>query len=131
MGSEAGGAQAPRLQRIEAPALTPPDAQYPLRLFTGRLMFDRGTIQRESAVLPTLAPEPFVEMHPGDAGRLGISDGDAVVVTTERGRLDLAARVTADVPPGTAFVPGGYTGAPVSTLWTAGARTVPCRVSRP
>ena len=60
-------------------------ANLPLRLYTGRLMFDRGTVQRESAVLPGLAPDPFAEIHPEDAGPLGIANGEQVLVTTAIG----------------------------------------------
>jgi NADH-quinone oxidoreductase subunit G len=120
----------PRPGEVDVPLGAEPDASHPLRLFTGRLMFDRGGLQRYSAVLPGLAPEPFVEIHPSDAGQLGVAAGDSVTVATAGGQLALTARVTEDVPAGSAFVPSGYDAAPVARLWVEGARTVPCRVQR-
>jgi NADH-quinone oxidoreductase chain G len=118
------------LERVETPQAAAVTADYPLRLFTGRLMFDRSTIQRRSDVLVTLAPSPFIEIHPADAERLAVVDLEQVAVSTAYGSLELTARVTADVAPGTVFVPSGYDPAPVTALWTEGARIVPCRVEK-
>ena len=43
---------------------------------------------------------PFVEIHPDDAERLGIADGDQVEVASRRGRAVLPAVVTDRVRPG-------------------------------
>lgn len=119
-----------RLQRVETTLPGATDANFPMRLFTGRLMFDRGGLQRYSAVLPRLAPEPFVELCCADATRLGVAEGERVAVNTPYGRLELSARVTDDVPAGSVFVPGGYPGAPVAALLVEGSDVVPCRISR-
>lgn len=118
------------LQRVETPKPSTTDASFPLRLFTGRLMFDRSTIQGRSTVLPGLAPDPFVELNPADAVKLGVADGDAVVVGTAQGELGLVARVTTNVPSGSAFVPSGYNEAPVTALWNEALDVVPCRITR-
>lgn len=39
-------------------------------------------------------PEPFVEIHPRDAGELAVEDGDLVEVSSRRGRIKARARVT-------------------------------------
>lgn len=115
---------------IVAPAPVALTTERPLRLFTGKLMFDRSTIQRESVVLPTLAPEAFVELHPAEAGRLSLADGDLAVVETALGRVELPVRVSDDTPEGAAFVPSGYVDPPVAGLWPVGATVAACRVSR-
>jgi formate dehydrogenase alpha subunit len=117
------------LTAAETPAPLPSDAQFPLRLYTGRIMFDRGTMAGFSTVLPTLAPEPFVEIHPEDARAHGIAAGDVLVVESSRGQLELEARVTAGTPTGSVFVPSGYNEAPVNTL-LAGAPTIGVRVRK-
>jgi anaerobic selenocysteine-containing dehydrogenase len=81
-------------------------------------------------VLPGLAPDPFAEINPADAVKLGIGEGDLVTVGTARGALNLTARVTTDVPSGSVFVPSGYNEAPVSALWSEGVSVVSCKVSR-
>lgn len=50
--------------------------------------------------------EPQVWIHPDDAGPRRIEDGATVRVWNERGAVELAARVTADVIPGTVLAPG-------------------------
>ncbi len=120
---------APALQRVETPQPPATDANFPMRLFSGRLMFDRSTIQRESKVLPQLAPDPFVEISPADARRLNVADGERVALYTPYGKLELPARVSDDTPTGSVFVPAGYN--ELTGLWVEGADTVACRISRP
>ena len=47
--------------------------------------YHTGTMTRRSDGLNELVPTGFVEIHPDDAARLGISDGAAVTVETRRG----------------------------------------------
>jgi predicted molibdopterin-dependent oxidoreductase YjgC len=69
------------------PGLSPADPNYPLTLITGRLLYDRGTLLRRSAWIQKLVPEAFVLVHPSDAEKLGLADGDPVSVVSARGRL--------------------------------------------
>jgi formate dehydrogenase alpha subunit len=95
----------PALQTVEAAEL--PDADYPLILNTGRLLYHwhGGTITRRVPGLLELAPRLEVALHPADAARLGVADGAPVRVTSRRGELDGWARVTDAVRPGAIFVP--------------------------
>jgi predicted molibdopterin-dependent oxidoreductase YjgC len=127
--SGAAAAPAPAMAKAEAPAAAKTGGDLPLALFTGKLMFDRSTIQGRSTVLPGLAPDPFVELHEVDAKRVGISSGDRVEVATAQGALKTTAKVSASVAPGSAFVPLGYNATPVSALLTEGATAVPCRIT--
>lgn len=119
-----------RLQRVETPMPPNADANYPLRLFTGRLLFDRGRLQRRSTVLPGLCPDPFVEVHAADAERFGLQGGERVTVHSPYGQLDLQLLVTEDIPAGSAYVPSGYDTAPAAHLWVEGTNVVHCRLSR-
>jgi anaerobic selenocysteine-containing dehydrogenase len=51
--------------------------------------------------------DPFVEIHPDDAKKRGIMDGDRVVVENGRGWCELKAVVTDAVRPGVAASPKG------------------------
>ena len=95
----------PAIQTVEAAEL--PDPDYPLILNTGRLLYHwhGGTITRRVEGLLALAPRLEVAIHPVDAARLGIGDGDGVRVTSRRGELTGDARVSSDVRPGAIFVP--------------------------
>ena len=61
--------------------------------------------------LPSLTdrhPSNRVEVHPDDAARLGIGDGDLVEVSSPVGRIELAALVTDAVRPGSVCVDHGF-----------------------
>ena len=51
------------------------------------------------------APEVTVDVHPADAAKYGVSDGDWVRVRSRRGELEGRAVVTEMVKPGEIFVP--------------------------
>jgi formate dehydrogenase alpha subunit len=92
-------------QIIQAAEL--PDRDYPFVLNTGRLLYHwhGGTITRRVQGLLELAPRLEVALHPADARRLGLEDGEAVRVTSRRGELEGHARLTEAVRPGAIFVP--------------------------
>src|ERR1041385_4735854 len=66
-------------------------AARPLRLNTGRIRDQWHTMTR-TGMSPRLGqhlPEPFVEIHPDDAARAGVVDGDFARVTTDYGQCTL------------------------------------------
>lgn len=89
-----------------APNAEMPDEDYPFVLSTGRVLehWHGGTLTRHSW-LDDLFPEPLVDIHPDDAARLGIQDGDAVRVTSRRGSIVLRAHITPKTNPGVVFIP--------------------------
>ena len=101
-----------------APAQELPDEEYPFVLNTGRVLqhWHTGTMTRRARALDTIAPEPFVEIAPEDAGALGIADGEPVRVRSRRGELVAPARVTARVSRGSVFMPFHYREAAANLL---------------
>jgi assimilatory nitrate reductase catalytic subunit len=91
------------------PLPEPPDTSYPLLLLTGRgsaTQWHTRTRSGQSSILARLQPrEPYVEVHPDDAGGLGIADGDWVVIESRRGRVRARAVLTACLQPGQVFIP--------------------------
>lgn len=96
----------------------PPDPDYPLVLTTGRLYGHWHTQTRTGRIdkLRQMHPNPFIEIHPRDADRLGIADQDWVEVRSRRGMARFPALVTAAIAPGTVFVPMHW-----GELWAADA----------
>nr|WP_255325203.1 molybdopterin-dependent oxidoreductase [Streptomyces gardneri] len=84
-----------------------PDDEHPFVLNTGRLQHQWHTLTKTGKVakLNKLNPAPFVEVHPEDALRLGLVEGDAVEIASRRGRVVLPAVVTDRVRPGCCFAP--------------------------
>lgn len=119
------------LQQVETPSAPPAPEGYPLRLITGATMFNHDTLQRHTTVLPKLAGEPYVELHPTTAEGLGITAGCGVIVEGDGGgSLALQAVVSDATPEGAAFVPAGFNEAPVSRLLNDEGRAVWVRVNR-
>jgi assimilatory nitrate reductase catalytic subunit len=87
----------------------PVSADYPLRLTTGRvaMQYQSGAQTRRIAALPG---DAFVELHEDLARRMGIADGERVKVSTVRGEVWLAAKVTDAIRPDTVFVPFHWAG---------------------
>src|SRR6195952_4912633 len=92
----------------EIPALrTETTAARPLRLNTGRIRDQWHTITRagESPRLGQHLPEPFVEVHPDDAARHGVTDGSFARVTTDYGQCTLRVLVSERQQRGMLFAP--------------------------
>ena len=95
----------------QLPAALTPNA--PFRLNTGRIRDQWHTMTR-SAKSPRLnhhLAEPFVELHPADAARLGINPADLVAVSNAHGSAILRALITDTVGPADVFAPMHWTGA--------------------
>lgn len=82
-----------------------PDAEYPLVLTTGRVLYHwhGGELSRRTTGLPILYPEPIVEVAPDDAARLGLSDRQPVRVRSRRGSMIAQLACTDRVAPGVVF----------------------------
>jgi assimilatory nitrate reductase catalytic subunit len=89
-----------------------PDRKFPYTLTTGRLLshYQTGAQTRRVPELVEAEPASFVALHPDLARGLGIAEGDAVCLTTRRGRLVLPARITRDIRLDTVFVDSGVQG---------------------
>jgi assimilatory nitrate reductase catalytic subunit len=59
----------------------------------------------KSARLSGQHAEPFVELHPLDAARFGLTFGDLAEVASAHGRIVVRLEITDSVTPGQAFVP--------------------------
>ena len=93
--------------RQRAIAAEVPDDEYPLVLNTGRILYHwhGGTLTRRVEGLLEEVDVVPVMVHPDDATEAGIVDGDAVMVSSRRGRLSGEAAVTDAVQRGNLFVP--------------------------
>jgi len=98
-----------------------PDAQYPLILTTGRVLYQyhTGTMSRRAPGLVEKAPECRVEIAVKDALDYGIQEKDMVQVQSRRGRITARALVSTKAIPGTIFIPFHYYEAAVNKLTIA------------
>ena len=86
-----------------------PDKDYPYWLCTGRVLehWHTGTMTMRVKPLRNAMPDAYVEVHPKDAAKLGVGNGDKVRVETRRGSLVLYAWINGrgSATRGSLFVP--------------------------
>jgi predicted molibdopterin-dependent oxidoreductase YjgC len=100
------------------PPAEEPDAEFDLVMSTGRIYehFHTGSMTRRSSILDAVVKTGHVELHPDEARKHGIANGDRVVVATRRGRIETTAMVTERVAPGSIFVPFHFAESAANTL---------------
>jgi len=78
---------------------------FPFLLTTGRLLehYNSGTMTRRTNNT-LLITRDLLELHPEDAARLGVGEGDYVRLRSRRGAVEVAVDVTSRVNPGTLFL---------------------------
>ena len=84
-----------------------PDLSYPYHLTTGRTLthYQSGAQTRRIRRLVTAEPEPFAEMHPTLARKVGVTAGAPVRLSTRRGSALFRARLNPEMRSDTVFVP--------------------------
>ncbi|HNT58223.1 MAG TPA: molybdopterin dinucleotide binding domain-containing protein, partial [Syntrophales bacterium] len=83
-----------------------PDEEYPYLLTTGRVLYHyhTGTMTRRSLGPNERSPESLVEVNPRDGGKLGVTEGAQVLLTTRRGQIRAKATLVERVPEGVVFM---------------------------
>lgn len=95
-----------------------PDEEYPFWLTTGRVYvhYHTGTMTRRSFHLVRELNEPYMEINPEDALRLGIQNGEVVRLESRRGSITARAFVTDSVKKGLIFMPFHFAEAAANRL---------------
>jgi NADH-quinone oxidoreductase subunit G len=112
----------PALLTSVAPSSTlviPQPDSYSMRLVSGHMLYDSGTIVLNSPSLAKLAPGDAVYLHPGEIDRHGLKLGGRVRVVSQRTSLTLEVRESELVARGSAFVPFGQMGGAAASLLDA------------
>jgi formate dehydrogenase len=95
------------LQRLlDAPPAR--STEYPLLLTNKRVRESMNSWLNESPGLFKLRRENVVEVHPDDAGALGVADGDLVRLSSQVGAVEVAAAISDAVRPGVVCIPHGW-----------------------
>ncbi|MFZ5452603.1 MAG: formate dehydrogenase subunit alpha [Thermodesulfobacteriota bacterium] len=83
------------------------DGEYPLLLSTGRSFahFHSGTMTRVSPSLDQEVKTGYVEISPEDARALAVADGEAVLVSSRRGEIQIQVKISPRVNRGVVFIP--------------------------
>jgi len=89
------------------PSVEQPDQEYSLVLSTGRTLYhyNAATQTVRSDGLMAKQREAFIEIHPSDARKRGIVDGQMVRVRSRRGALQCRAAISRQVRPTCVWMP--------------------------
>ncbi len=95
-----------------------PDEEFPLLLSTGRALYHylAGTTTRRDEGLNFRYPNAYVEMNPADTFELGIEEEEVVRVSSRRGDINVAVKITKRSPKGVVFIPFHFIEAPANRL---------------
>ena len=104
-----------------SPPAEPANTEYPFILITGRSyhQYHTGTMTRRSAALNREHPIPLLEMHPGDAKKLGLQNGSRVRVNSRRGSVSFTLQYSAYMSPGEVSCDFHFHEAPTNILTLA------------
>jgi predicted molibdopterin-dependent oxidoreductase YjgC len=85
----------------------PTAKKYPYNLMAGKILFQfhTGSVSRKSFALLQLVDEPFVGIHPEDAQKIKVNEGNQVRICTQNGEILIKAKFMSSLPLGTIFVP--------------------------
>jgi formate dehydrogenase major subunit len=99
-----------------------PNEAYPFTLVTGRILqhYNCGAQTRRTDIL-RLVDADVLEMHPEDAARLGVADGDPVRLVSERGEAQLPVAVSERVCPGELFTSFHFPAIAINRLLSSSA----------
>jgi formate dehydrogenase (NADP+) alpha subunit len=96
-----------------------PDEEYPFMLTTGRRYESYNTHSQTRFYADGVKlkqTEETCDMHPDDAARLGIEDGEFVEVKSRRGEVKVKAKVTDVMQPGLVFMSFHFSDVPTNCL---------------
>lgn len=120
----------PPADEFLAPPPAVPNAGDRLMLITGNCLFHNGYLSERSAILNTVAADPYVEMSARDAAQLGLSDRDHVVVRSTQGELRAQLKINKHFPSGLVFVPENYRDLRLNSLMRQGEYPCPVEVEK-
>ena len=95
------------LPAFEPPMVSPPKGDF-FRLLHGRDAVHTGTSTQNNAYLSSLKPENELWVNRSRAARLGVNDGDWVMVKSEAGEVKARARVTEGIHPEAVYLAHGF-----------------------
>ncbi len=102
------------------PAAELPDDECPLYFTTGRYKehYNSGAQTRRVAQLSDAKPKPRLQIHPHLASRLGVLEGERILVTSRRGEVSFEVILSPDIRVDTLFAPFHWGGKQAANILT-------------
>lgn len=93
-----------------------PDEEYPFLLSTGRILYHYNVTTPYSERIASVWDREMAEVHPQDAEKLGLQTGNQVRITSRRGEVVSAVKVTDRVRPGMIWMSFHHSATPTNVL---------------
>jgi len=99
-----------------------PDTKYPLWIIPRGFHYHYGigTTTKRAMGLAKVFPDSCIEIHPEDATKAGLGDGDKVKVVSPRGEVETVCRISGAIPKGVAYFATSFFPAFVNNLLISG-----------
>jgi len=99
-----------------------PSESYPLWIMPGGFHYHYGigTTTKRAQGLAKIYPDTCIHVHPEDAAKAGLKDGDPVKVVSPRGSVETLCRISDALPKGMAYVASTFYSALVNGLLVSG-----------
>ena len=98
------GSRAPFVPVVHDPPVDRLDAEYPIRLTTGRRLDSYNTGVQTAGYRSPLRRGETLDMSPEDMERLGLADGERVRVSSRRGSVEVPVRIDPGLRAGLTFM---------------------------
>ncbi len=88
------------------PPAEQPDEEFPFLLTTGRRRstYHTGTQTSHASGFDLLVPNEMLEINKADAKKLGLTDGEEIIVESRRGKITVETKISDRSPAGTVFM---------------------------
>lgn len=93
-----------------------PDKEYPFLLSTGRILYHYNVTTPYSPGIASVWDKELAEFHPLDAEKLGLKEDSKVKITSRRGEVISAVKITERVQPGMIWMSFHYAETPTNEL---------------
>ncbi|TMQ63663.1 MAG: NADH-quinone oxidoreductase subunit NuoG [Candidatus Eisenbacteria bacterium] len=101
-----------------------------LAVLGGGILFLQGSLSHRTALLPKLAKAPRAVLHPEEAKRLAVADGERIELEGPGGTIRVAVSLDARVPEGSVFVPYAHAEIELNRLGKPSAPGLKCQARR-
>ena len=100
-----------------------PDGKYPLWIIARGFHYHYGigTTTKRAAGLAKVLPDSCIEVHPEDAAKAGLAEGDKVKVVSPRGEVETTCRISEGLAQGVAYFATTFFPAFVNNLLISGS----------
>ncbi len=111
-----------------AESAEPVEEGFPWMLVPGALKFHSGSLSSWSPGLLKIERGAYVAVHPADAPKAGLADGEEITLESKYGKIAARVVVSPKTAPGVFFIPANFPGASAGQLTGRDLRTTWVRV---